>query len=264
MQPDSSGAHRLMNTLNTVEKKQDSKQELLSLAHELCEQLDADNETRVDQLLAELTSRRDNSLFCELGKLTRELHETLATLQMNARISNLAEQGIPSAKQDLSYVITMSEQSAHRTLDAVEKNAKICHSMNARVLSLKRTWATITGSFEARSELAHPIQEIATFLTHVDSAVTILQQNLNEILMAQESQDLSGQIIRRVIQLVQDVENHLVNIIRIRGLMQCPTTESTEEAYDRKGAGPSIPGENSAEVVQSQDDVDELLTSLGF
>ncbi len=263
MQPESSGEHGLMKALNIIEE-QSSKQELLKLARELCEQLDADNETRVDQLLAELTSKRDNSLFCELGKLTRELHEALATLRMNTRISNLAQRGIPSVKQDLSYVITMTEDSTHRTLDAVEKNTKICHSMSARVLSLKRSWATMTESFEGISELSQSIQEIATFLTHVDSAVAILQQNLNEILMAQETQDLSGQIIRRVIQLVQDVENHLVHIIRIRGLAQYPSTESAEEAYDHKGVGPSIPGENSAEVVQNQDDVDELLTSLGF
>ncbi len=71
--------------------------------------------------LEELAKLRESSLFHELGKLTRELHETLNSFHLDARIAALTQKDIPDAKERLNYVITMTEQAANRTLDAVER-----------------------------------------------------------------------------------------------------------------------------------------------
>lgn len=88
--------------------------------------------------------------------------------------------------------------------------------------------------------------------------------------MAQDYQDLTGQIIRRVIALVEEVEGNLVQLVRISGQRIVDDPQRSErkqsEASERmqKGEGPSIPGGDNEGVVSGQDEVDDLLSSLGF
>jgi chemotaxis protein CheZ len=95
-------------------------------------------------------------------------------------------------------------------------------------------------------------------LTQKDSAQ--LHASLSEVLMAQDFQDLTGQIIRKVIALVQDVEQKLVKLVRITGNRLDEGKKEKKEEL----AGPAIPGLDQGDQVTSQDDVDDLLSSLGF
>jgi chemotaxis protein CheZ len=80
--------------------------------------------------------------------------------------------------------------------------------------------------------------------------------------MAQDFQDLTGQIIRKVINLVHDVEEKLVMLVRITG---GKLDRNNDEHRDpNQLEGPRVPGVNQGEQMTSQDDVDDLLSSLGF
>ncbi len=247
-----------------MEMDEDQKKKLLELSTELSEQLRADQPDKVNQLLIELTGVRDNSLFYEVGKLTRELHEALSDLLLNDHVLNLAEHDIPNATQKLNYVIAMTEQSAHRTLDAVEQNMQLSQGMHEQIMRFRQAWEKFEKGGSASDALPDSAQDMNNSLEQLDSDLSVTQRNLTEIMLAQESQDLSGQIIRKVIQLVHDVENSLVNIVRLRGHAQNSKTESSQEIDNSHGFGPSVPGTDTNEHVQNQDDVDELLTSLGF
>jgi len=93
-----------------------------------------------------------------------------------------------------------------------------------------------------------------------------LNKHMTEIMMAQDFQDLTGQIIRRVIAMVHDVEESLVEMIRVSGSKLIEDKqEEEEESKDIKAEGTHVPGIlPSADVVEGQDDVDDLLSSLGF
>ena len=88
--------------------------------------------------------------------------------------------------------------------------------------------------------------------------------------MAQGYQDLTGQVIRRVIQLVKEVETSLVNMLTVFGEpVPSEGQEQETEVKEKKKStaeaeGPIIDAENRDDVVQGQDDVDDLLSSLGF
>ena len=84
--------------------------------------------------------------------------------------------------------------------------------------------------------------------------------------MAQDFQDLTGQIIRKVINLVQEVEDSLVELIKLSGkkLSEEDQGALTEIVEEENGHGPQVPGVDHGNTVDSQDDVDELLSSLGF
>lgn len=88
---------------------------------------------------------------------------------------------------------------------------------------------------------------------------------MNEVMMAQDFQDLTGQIITRVIELVEEVEGNLVELVRLTGERIATVPDQKDDrAEEIKAEGPHVPGLGDSKVVNGQDDVDDLLSSLGF
>ncbi len=233
-------------------------------AQELISALEQNDKTSIDSLLDELTKQRETQLFQELGKLTRELHESMSNFKLDARISDLTEQDIPDAKERLNYVITMTEDSANRTMDAVEAALPVSENIKNRANELHNEWTR----FRERDMNVDQFRQLSTdldnFFPLINEGSTMVHDHLNKILLAQDFQDLTGQIIRRVITLVQDVETSLVDLIKIAGKRMAPV-ETDQEVDKIKAEGPQIQGLDDAnDIVSGQDDVDDLLSSLGF
>ena len=234
----------------------------LALAKELVQKLEAGDEFRAGQILDELTKLRESQLFHELGKLTRELHEALNAFRLDERLANLANVDIPDAKERLNYVIAMTEQSATRTLSAVEESKPICGELVSRSGTLHRDWQRFMRREMQAAEFRDLCKRLIEFLSWIGSSVPRVDSHLSDVLMAQGFQDLTGQIIRRVITLVDDVEQNLVNLIRLTGQKISPAETSSPDP-DRLD-GPRIPGKKNSDAVSGQDEVDTLLSSLGF
>lgn len=241
------------------------------MARQLIKHMEAQNEEEVNRLLKELTEIRHDKLFCELGRLTRELHETLKGFQVDTRIASLAENDIPDAKKRLGHVIDMTEASALRTLTAVESSMPLSQAMGERTRHFKKSWRSFRRREMTAEQFRSLSREMDKFLEHTDGDMSQLQNNLSEILIAQETQDLSGQIIKQVIALVEDLEVSLVELIRITGgagidadIEDERSVNAHETTKNLNGSGPVIPGVEGTDVMQSQDEVDELLSSLGF
>lgn len=240
----------------------------LAQARRLVEELERGNDAEASRLLDDLARRRDTGLFQELGKLTRELHDALSSFQLDSRIAALAEHEIPDAKERLNYVITMTEQAANSTLNAVEESLPMAEELQTRADALHAKWLRFRRKDMDVAEFRALVPEIDSFLDLTSGHAGKLNSNLSEVLMAQGFQDLTGQIIRRVINLVKDVEENLVGLIRISGgrLAQPETAAASRAGKDdlARGVGPQVPGVDTQDVLSSQDDVDDLLSSLGF
>jgi chemotaxis protein CheZ len=112
--------------------------------------------------------------------------------------------------------------------------------------------------------LCHRIDDL---LSSIEGDSSELRGQLTEILMAQDFQDLTGQIIRRVITLVSEVEQRLVGILTVFGSEQLDNkTEGSKPASQSKveAEGPILNPYERNDAVASQDEVDDLLSSLGF
>ncbi|MBI5041593.1 MAG: protein phosphatase CheZ [Gammaproteobacteria bacterium] len=243
--------------------------ESLAQARQLVVELEAGNSDQASFLVDELARRRDSGLFQELGKLTRELHDALNGFQLDSKISTLAEHEIPDAKERLNYVITMTEQAAHRTLNAVEESLPIAEELQKRADDLHDKWTRFRRKDMDVSEFRALVPEIDSFLDLTSGHAAKLNSSLSDVLMAQDFQDITGQIIRRVINLVKDVEDNLVGLIRISGQRMAPPEKTAVKSSSlseelSRGIGPQVPGVDHADVVNGQDDVDDLLSSLGF
>lgn len=239
------------------------KQARLDLARALVSSLEAGDDGEAERLIGTLSPKGgSDDLFIEVGRLTRELHDAINGFLLDARISDMSNVEIPDAKERLKYVITMTQQSADRTLTAVEQSLPLVEAMGQRSAELSGEWDKLRRRLLSKDEFKGLSDDLAAFLGQSQGDAKSLHAALSEVLMAQDFQDLTGQIIRKVIDLVHDVEEKLVMLVRITSskLDEGKVLPREKEAL----AGPAIPGLDQGDQVKSQDEVDDLLSSLGF
>ena len=241
--------------------------ETLARARDLVASLERGDEKGAKEVIDDLTNIRELDLYKEMGKLTRELHDAITAFGMDEQISTLAEQEIPDARQRLRHVIDMTDQAAHRTLTEVEESLPICEQLESRSRALQDDWQRFKQRDMNLNEFKQLAKRLDEFFKENTGDAGKLRTSLNNVLMAQDFQDLTSQIIKKVIKLVEEVESNLVALIKL-------TKQPSEIDADRKRtehkqaevlAGPVVPGVNdTGSTVSGQDEVDDLLSSLGF
>lgn len=237
--------------------------EVLELAKSLVEKLETGANEEAHALLDELTKVRESLLYQEIGKLTRELHNSLSSFHLDTHISDLAEKDIPDARERLRYVVSMTDEAANRTLNAVENAIPKCDELFNKVSDVQASWERLLRREMTADEFRSLSARLTEYLPQSCNDVGDIKNGLNEVLMAQDFQDLTGQIIHRVIDLVEDVENNLVGLIKVAGhSISAPTYD--KDQGDITPTGPSVPGLDDIGRVSGQDEVDDLLSSLGF
>ena len=238
------------------------ERELLTLAKELVAALEKGDQIVADTLLDELAGLRETQLFKEIGRLTRQLHDTMVSFSLDSKISAMTESEIPDAKERLQYVITMTEQAADQTLTAVENLLPISQELNDQAAQLSAKWGRFLDREMPLDEFKAMTAEITRHFAESKHGLEQVQVGLNDILMAQGFQDITGQIIRRVIELVQELEISLVKLISISGRKVGNDTVVIHHDLP----GPVVPGvdDREGDVAHNQVDVDDLLSSLGF
>jgi len=204
-------------------------------------------------------------IYAEVGKLTREMHESINSFANDTRMQSMMSEDMPDARQRLNHVIETTENSAHQTMAAVEASTPLLAKLTERSVEIQKLLETYFSRCDASNGLKLIQEELTDFMSLVACDTSKVNAAMNNIMLAQGYQDLTGQVIQRVITLVQEVEDGLISILKI-GSEQSPGTASAEQAKeaDRKGHGPAVPGVTGDEVMQDQDDVDDLLSSLGF
>ena len=242
-----------------TKKTQDNR---LALAKELVAALENNDEEKIDQLSDELAGLRESMLFQEVGRLTRQLHDTMGNFSMDSTLTEIAENDIPDAKERLQYVISMTEKAANQTLNVVEELMPVSQDLNEKADKLAKNWQRFLIKKMPFDEFKGMSHEITEHFDHSVRSLGQIQNGLNEVLMAQGFQDITGQIIRRVIDLVQNLENNMVELIRVSGGKLAVANKTTEPDLP----GPAVPNvdDKDGDVATSQDDVDDLLSSLGF
>ncbi len=235
--------------------------QILQYARDFVRHLEENNREEADKCMGQLTDLRERELFKELGKLTREFHNALTSFRCDERIADIAADDIPDAKERLNYVITRTADAAHRTLNAVEASMPACDTLADAARQLSGEWQRFTTRQMSPQDFRGLSKQIDAFLIRTSSETETIKNHLNDVLLAQDFQDITGQIIKRVINLVEEVEESLVNLIRLGGgQIVGKKTEHDPAELD----GPPVPGLAADSTVSGQDEVDDLLSSLGF
>ncbi len=236
----------------------DQAKELVNLLEQGCQE-------EADAFVCQLVNDTREPIFEEVGKLTRQLHDSLANFHLDPRINDLANSEIPDARDRLTYVIEKTEVAANKTMDAVEETFPIADRLVDHLQQVRPQWDKLMGGRIELNEFKNLCHTIDQLLQQVEKDGGDLRTQLTDILMAQDFQDLTGQVIRRVIDLVKEVEEQLVEILTAFGIDDPKALiEPVEKQADIAPEGPIIDSSKRDDVVESQDDVDDLLSSLGF
>jgi chemotaxis protein CheZ len=206
----------------------------------------------------ETTPSDHDELLAKVGQLTRTLHDNLRALGFDKSIQNAALE-IPDVRERLNYVAKMTEQAAQRVLNATDTALPLQDNIANTAGTMANNWRNLIAQpFDAHAYQAIGETTALSFENMVNDANASKQQ-LMDIMMAQDFQDLTGQVIRKVMELAHNVETQLVQL-----LVDHAPEEIRREVNSGLLNGPVINPETSGEIVESQMQVDDLLDSLGF
>jgi len=210
-----------------------------------------------------------------IGNLVRTLRESVKALGLDQAVEKAAEV-IPDARGRLSYIATMTEEAAERTLNAVDRAQPLQDEMERRSKGLADEWERLFQSPVDEAEVQALALDTRAFLADVPEKAQATNRELLEIVMAQDFQDLTGQVIKKLMELIIGVEHQLLDL-----LVDSHYSEEERESIRRRiyeqanmGAdaeirdaslmnGPQI-DTTGDDVVSGQDQVDDLLDELGF
>jgi chemotaxis protein CheZ len=199
-----------------------------------------------------------DEVLSRIGHMTRALHESLRGLGLDKLIEKAASD-IPDARDRLDYVARLSEEAARRVLDATDAAAPLQDGIDSSAVELSRAWQSLLDSGQGTPEWRALAERTIASLGESRTAVGATKGHLMDIMMAQDFQDLTGQVIKRITGIAQNLEKQLVQM-----LVDFAPAEIRREFDNGLLNGPQINPEGKDEVVADQGQVDDLLDSLGF
>ncbi len=197
----------------------------------LCQAM-ADNDMEaVEQHLDWLTVLREIQVAEQLKELRELLTINIEALQQDESVLSASSQ-LTDASEQLQYVLETTEKAAVDTLDLAE--------------------AIGEGLAALRDEVAEEQQ----------AKIDHLLGQIQALIMAQEYQDLTGQVLKRMIPAMEKLQQILEKMIAAAG-------HNLEELKQQqgnlsKGVGPNVTRKSKEDAVRGQDEVDDLLDSLGL
>lgn len=245
-------------------------------AQTLLDALTAGDEAEVAAALRELDVFAQSALYQAVGSTARALHDELVACARDPALLRLVQRDAPDARVRLDEVITLTDAAAHRTLDAVERARPRLQAVRAALARLDGAPAATVQTDAAAIDVAAmdeaAIDVAAMDVAAIDVDVRQVDAALGEILLAQEFQDLTGQLIRRSIALLEGVEQRLLGLLTLTGVqagdaqprgMQAQETAPATAPGTGNGFGPRVAGAGDV-ALGNQQEVDDLLESLGF
>jgi chemotaxis protein CheZ len=260
-----------MAELNIDSQAPSFQQEMKDLAEDLLKKIEDGDLGKVVGVVNDINGVRDRTLYDEIGKLTRGLHEAIKNITTGDELSD--DSGMGQASDKLSYVIQMTDKAANKTMDLAEEGMPLNTQNLEGAVELHSQWQKFLCKELKPNEFRELTKKIDAYLVQTQINSKKISTNLSDILMAQDFQDLTGQVIQRVTKLVAEVETRLVDLVtmagevdRITGITHAepnPNEIPQEDSKNIKPEGPQIDTSIDG-VVGGQDDVDDLLSSLGF
>ena len=198
------------------------------------------------------------AVYTRLGQMTRQLHDSLHELGLDAALQD-AVQAMPDARERLDYIALMTEQAASRVLNATDIARPLQDRVQHGAQALHVRWEKVFAGELSVDEFRLLSGETRDFLAQTESDSCAINAQLMAIMMAQDFQDLTGQVIKRILSAAQTLEAQLLQVL----LETAPPAVKAERAGNLMN-GPVTDGKAGGDVVTSQGQVDDLLESLGF
>lgn len=207
---------------------------------------------------------KDTEMLHRIGQMTRGLHESLRELGLDQMLEKTAQE-IPDARDRLNYVATMTEQAAERVLNATDIANPLQDKITSQAEVLQTRWETLMKTPSLKTEYNVAAEETLSFLKDTIENSNATKAQLMDIMMAQDFQDLTGQVIKKITELANTIEQELVRTL-VDFSPNMPVSAPAAQKPDDESLlnGPQIKPAETENVVANQEQVDDLLDSLGF
>lgn len=199
-----------------------------------------------------------DAVLARVGQITRNLHESLRELGFD-KVLEKATHDIPDVRERLNYVARMTEQAAQRVLNATDTAIPLQERIDAGASEVLDGWKSVLKAPFSEADYRDMATLTMQCLVDMRQDTSATKQQLLDIMMAQDFQDLTGQVIRKVTELAHNMEQQLVQI-----LIDYAPADVRRGADNGLLNGPQINPADNNEVVADQGQVDDLLDSLGF
>jgi|GEM_PF-568746 len=214
---------------------------------------------RAQQILLGIAQCRHPALYKEIGLLARELHTSLRDFQvkLDPTLKEIVQDRLPDSGNRLEHIIQLTENAANVTLDHVEAIQRRNEEDQGRASRLRELAQAL---HPVGDQAARRLEGILLQVAELEADLSKNHEDLLTILTAQDYQDLTGQIILKIIRLLNDLEGKLLHLITSFGVRV--ESETGRRSSDRELYGPAHKDLEGA--LHSQDDVDAMLAEFGF
>ncbi|OIQ82325.1 chemotaxis regulator CheZ [mine drainage metagenome] len=188
----------------------------------------------------------------KIGEAASTLHRLLKDLG-HAKGLQQSAATMPDARERLSFIDQTMHDASEKTISAVENSLPLTDTARSGCADLARRLADAP-------DLAHHalVQEAVSQLGEIASSGEILHHNLLQIMEAQEFRDVAGQMVNKIVTAAEEIEKILLDLLREYA------PKATDSLILNEGlmAGPAH--KTDQDGVSGQDEVDDLLSSMGF
>lgn len=209
-------------------------------------------------------------VYQRIGHLTRTLHDALRELGYDKELQGTRDQ-LPDARDRLTYIARVTGEAAEKVLNAVDRARVVQEQMTQKATDLRTRWMAVAAYAAADAARATPagrtlIDDTCAYFDGIGGQTDATQAILTDIMMAQDFHDLTGQVIRKVVTLAQNMEEQLLKLLlettppEQRKKLEAAAAPGSTERLE----GPVVKAEGRDDVVADQAGVDDLLASLGF
>jgi len=203
-------------------------------------------------------SNPSDNVINKLGQMTRKFHDTLHELGYGKDLEKVAS-FIPGTRDRLSYVVTMTKNAAERVLNATEAAQPIVEKIEVDSQRLAQEWQMLFDKQLDIEQFKSLVTQTHAFLLEVPKQAKVTNSYLTEIMMAQDFQDLTGQVIKKIVDMTQQLETQLVEL-----LVESVPSTTNPDLHAKLLNGPVVNASGRTDVVSDQNQVDDLLESMGF
>lgn len=223
------------------------------------QQLEKVDKTAAEELLASLESTGEDSLFQEVGRLLRRFHDQLVLIRegIPEDLGRIATQDVIEMSERLQMIVTMTDKAANKTLDLTENILDTVGNQNQTLEQISNLLGSELENNSLPESLTKSLKTTIKQIADMTESNNDTQNKLTEILIAQDYQDLTGQVIFKVINLLKTLESDLAQLIDRFGRAVKEVAKDPETMLK----GPLSEDDSSK---SSQNDVDALLSEFGF
>ncbi|MET0963487.1 MAG: protein phosphatase CheZ [Noviherbaspirillum sp.] len=198
----------------------------------------------------------NSPMFDRLGHIVRQLHDSLRELGYDRSLSDIATE-VTDATDRLEYIATLTEQAANKVLNSIDEAMPVQDELIHIARDVDARWGVLFEGSMGVDEFRLLAQDSRQFAVTVAQTGEAEKARLMQIMMAQDFQDITGQIIKKVVAITQKLERELAQLL-IDNAPHPHAHKEKEKVVDLM-AGPAVPTSAMA-----QNDVDDLLADLGF